>query len=257
MEFVFCVLEFPNNNIIISMSLLPSTINHQPSTMPRIVAIIPAAGIGKRFGGATPKQFLKINGKEILAYTLEVFQKTKKIDEIIVAASREEFPRIIKLQKKHHLTKLQTIVEGGKERQDSVYNALIMADLNKGDLVIVHDAARPLLPEKVLADAIRCAEKNGNALVCLQAKDTLLKKTNREHTYLTRSQIYYVQTPQIFRYAQLLSAFKKAKKEKFVGTDESMLVRRNGRKIHLSDGSPFNFKITAKEDFEMLKRIMK
>jgi len=72
---VFCVLEFLNNNLIVAMSLLPSTINHLPSTISRILAIIPAAGIGKRFGGATPKQFLKVNGKEILAYTLEVFQK--------------------------------------------------------------------------------------------------------------------------------------------------------------------------------------
>ncbi len=239
------------------MSLLPSTINHPPSPISRIVAIIPAAGKGKRFGGITPKQFLKINGKEILVYTLEVFQKAKKVDEIIVAASKEEFPRIIKLQRKYKLTKLTIIVEGGKERQDSVYNALIMADLNKNDLVIVHDAARPLLSEKVLSDAISCAEKNGNALVCLQAKDTLLKKTNREHTYLNRSQIYYVQTPQIFRYDQLLSAFEKAKKEKFVGTDESMLVQRTQKKIYLSEGSPFNFKITTKDDFEMLKRILK
>ncbi|MCK9210427.1 MAG: 2-C-methyl-D-erythritol 4-phosphate cytidylyltransferase [Ignavibacteriaceae bacterium] len=239
------------------MSLLPSTINHHPSSLPRIIAIIPAAGKGKRFGGITPKQFLKINGKEILAYTLEVFQKAKRIDEIIVAASREEFPRIIKLQKKYKLTKLTIIVEGGKERQDSVYNALIMADLNKNDLVIVHDAARPLLSQKVLGEAIRCAEKNGNALVCLQAKDTLLKKTKTEHTYLNRSQIYYIQTPQIFRYNQLLSAFEKAKKEKFVGTDESMLVERSGKKINLSEGSPLNFKITTKDDFEMLKRILK
>jgi len=239
------------------MSLLPSTINHLPSTISRILAIIPAAGIGKRFGGATPKQFLKVNGKEILAYTLEVFQKAKKVDEIIVAASREEFPRIQRLQKKYKLTKLTIIVEGGKERQDSVYNALIMADLNKNDLVIVHDAARPLLSEKVLADAISCAEKNGNALVCLQAKDTLLKKTKREHTYLNRSQVYYVQTPQIFRYDQLLSAFEKAKKEKFVGTDESMLVQRTKKKIYLSEGSPLNFKITTKDDLEMLKRILK
>ncbi|MDP3148426.1 MAG: 2-C-methyl-D-erythritol 4-phosphate cytidylyltransferase [Ignavibacteria bacterium] len=249
-------MEFLNNNLIVAMSLLPSTLNPQPSTM-KIVAIIPAAGIGKRFGGITPKQFLKVNGKEIVAHTLEVFQKAKKVDEIIVAASKEEFPRIIKLQKKYNLTKLQIIVEGGKERQDSVYNALIFADLNKNDLVIVHDAARPLLPEKVLADAIHCAEKNGNALVCLQAKDTLLKKTNREHTYLNRSQVYYVQTPQIFRYDQLLSAFEKAKKEKFVGTDESMLVQRTKKKIHLSEGSPLNFKITTKDDLEMLKRMLK
>ncbi|MFA6596504.1 MAG: 2-C-methyl-D-erythritol 4-phosphate cytidylyltransferase [Ignavibacteriaceae bacterium] len=239
------------------MPLSPSTINHPTSTIPRVIAIIPAAGKGKRFGGTTPKQFLKINGKEILAYTLEVFQKAKRVDEIIVAASREEFPRIIKLQKKYKLTKLQTIVEGGKERQDSVYNALLLADLNKNDLVLVHDAARPMLSEKVLKEAISCAEKNGNALVCLQAKDTLLKKTKTEHTYLNRSQVYYVQTPQIFRYDQLLSAFEKAKKEKFIGTDESMLVQRTKKKIYLSDGSPLNFKITTKEDFEMLKRILK
>jgi len=239
------------------MTPLLSPIKHHSSTLPRVVAIIPAAGKGKRFGGTTPKQFLKINGKEILAYTLEVFQKAKKVDEIIVAASKEEFPRIIKLQKKYKLTKLTIIVEGGKERQDSVYNALIMAGLNKNDLVMVHDAARPLLPEKVLADAITCAEKNGNALVCLQAKDTLLKKTKTEHTYLKRSQVYYIQTPQIFRYGQLLSAFEKAKKENFAGTDESMLVQKTKKKIHLSEGSPLNFKVTTKDDFEMLQKMLK
>ena len=246
------------------MPLYQSTINHQPSSVPRIIAIIPAAGKGKRFGGTTPKQFLKINGKEILAYTLEVFQKAKSVDEIIVSASREEFPRIKKLQKKYQLTKLIKIVEGGKKRQDSVYNALLSVNLNKNDLIIVHDAARPLLPEKVLEEAIRCAKKNGNALVCLQAKDTLLKKTKSEHTYLNRSQIYYVQTPQIFRYDQLLSAFEQAQKEKFIGTDESMLVQRTGlsrlmpgKKINLSEGSPFNFKITTGDDLEMLKSILK
>jgi len=238
------------------MPPLPSTINHQPSTTSRIVAIIPAAGKGKRFGGTTPKQFLKINGKEILAYTLEIFQNAKNVDEIIVAASKEEFPRVKRLQKKYRLTKLTKIVEGGKERQDSVHNALVAANLNDNDLVVVHDAARPLLPPKVLQEAITVATKKGNALVCIQAKDTLIEKTKSENTYLNRSHIYYVQTPQIFRYQQLLSAFEKAKIEKFVGTDESMLVQRTGAAIYLSEGSSLNFKVTTKDDFEMMKKLL-
>jgi len=223
----------------------------------KILAIIPAAGKGKRFGGATPKQFLKINGKEILAYTLEVFQKSKMVDTIIVAASKEEFPRIEKIKNRYRISKLTLIVAGGKERQDSVYNALLSAPLSKNDFVLVHDAARPLLSEKVLNDAITTAKNKGNALVCIRAKDTLIEKTKSQHTYLNRTQVYSVQTPQIFKFGELLSAFTLAGKEKFSGTDESMLVERTGKKIHLSEGSSRNFKITTQDDFEMLKKLLK
>lgn len=220
-------------------------------------AVIPAGGKGIRSGFSAPKQYLKFNGKELIIYTLEVFQKNKSIDEIIIAVEKSYFPLIKKIKEKYNLTKIKRIVEGGKERQDSVRNALLAIDTGKDDLIIVHDAARPLLTSKVLNNAIRIAEKKGNALVCIKAKDTLIRAKDTVDSYLDRKEIFNVQTPQIFRYKDLMKAFEKAYKEKFYGTDESMLVKRLGKKIHIAEGSVLNFKITTKSDVQIFKKLIK
>ncbi len=218
--------------------------------------IIPAGGIGLRSGNAVPKQYLKINGKELIVYTLRIFQKNKNVDEIILAASPKYFTWLEKLKLKYKISKLTKIVEGGKERQDSVYNALISISANKNDLIVVHDAARPLLPQNVLSEAISIAKKKGNALVCLKAKDTLIKGKLIVEDYLNRNEIFNVQTPQIFKYANLKNAMDMAYKNNFYGTDESILVNRLGEKINIVDGSPLNFKITTKEDLKILKKLV-
>ena len=120
----------------------------------KTIAIIPAGGKGLRAGNtlkgtATPKQYLKINSKELIVYTLQTFQKNKLIDKIIVAAEPEYFDILIKLVKKYKLTKLKLIVEGGATRQDSVYNALLSSEAEPNDLIVVHDAARALLPNEI------------------------------------------------------------------------------------------------------------
>jgi len=225
--------------------------------MMHVYAIIPAGGKGKRSGVKTPKQYLKIGGKELIVYALLVFQKNKLVDEIIISAEPEYFDLLIRLKKKYRLTKISTIVEGGAERQDSVFNALNSLKANPTDLVIVHDAARALLPQNVLTNAISTAKKKGNALVCIKAKDTLIKGKETVSSYLNRDEIYYVQTPQIFKYNDLMKAMNKAYKESFLGTDESMLVSRTGKKINIVEGSVLNFKITTKEDLGMFKKLAK
>ena len=220
-------------------------------------AIIPAGGKGIRSGFAAPKQYLKFNGKELIVFTLEVFQKNKLVDKIIIAAERDYFPLLQKLVKKYKLTKVKQIVEGGNERQDSVYNALKSITADKNDLIIVHDAARPLLPSKILTGAISTAKEKGNALVCLKAKDTLVKGGNIVDSYIDREEIYHIQTPQIFKYKDLLDAMNKAYKENFYGTDESMLVKRTGKKIYIVEGSLLNFKVTTKPDIELFKSVLK
>ncbi|MHB1685977.1 MAG: 2-C-methyl-D-erythritol 4-phosphate cytidylyltransferase [Ignavibacteriaceae bacterium] len=220
-------------------------------------AIIPAAGKGVRSGFAAPKQYLKIQGKELIVYTLEIFQKNKLVDEIIISADPAYFKLLQKLKEKYRLTKLLTIVEGGKERQDSVYNALKVLKAKANDLIAVHDAARPLLPASILTNSILSAKKNGNALVCVKAKDTLIKGKDKVESYINRNEIYFVQTPQIFRYKDLMSAMKKAYSENFYGTDESMLVNRLGKKIHIAEGSIINFKVTTKTDLELFKNSLK
>lgn len=221
------------------------------------IAIIPAGGKGLRSGSATPKQYLKVNGKEVIVYTLQTFQKNKLIDRIVIAAEPEYFNLLIKLVKKYKLNKVDLIVEGGNTRQDSVYNAVLSSGADANDLLVVHDVARALLPEAVLSNAILTAMKKGNALVCIKAKDTLVKGKKFVDEYLNRDEVYYAQTPQIFKYHDLERALGKAHSEQFVGTDESILVKRIGKKVNMVEGSVYNFKITTKEDVELFKKLAK
>uniref|UniRef100_A0A7V2ZHL6 2-C-methyl-D-erythritol 4-phosphate cytidylyltransferase n=1 Tax=Ignavibacterium album TaxID=591197 RepID=A0A7V2ZHL6_9BACT len=228
----------------------------------KVIAIIPAGGKGLRAGSAdkksiaTPKQYLKINNKELIAYTLEKFQHNKSINRIIIAAEPNYFDLLIGIVKKYKLTKVNLIVEGGETRQHSVFNALLSSDADKNDLIVVHDAARPLIPANVLSAAIETAKEKGNALVCIKAKDTLIKAKKYVEEYLNRDEVYYVQTPQIFKYRDLLSAMSRAFKENFIGTDESILVKKLGKKINIVEGSVFNFKVTTKEDIEMFEKLV-
>lgn len=220
-------------------------------------AIIPAAGKGKRSGYSIPKQYLKFNNKELIVYTLEVFQKNKLVDEIIVSAHPDYFALLEKIKKKYKLTKIIKIVKGGKERQDSVFNALKEINAAKNDLVAVHDAARPLLLQKVLTNAIVTAGEKGNALVCIKARDTLVKGTDIVESYVDREEVFYVQTPQVFRYNDLMKAMEAAYAADFYATDESMLIHSLGIKINIVNGSISNFKITTEDDLEFLRKCLK
>lgn len=222
----------------------------------RIFAIIPAGGKGTRSGYNIPKQFLKINGKEIIAYTLEVFEKNRSVNEIIISADPYYFKLLNKIKKKYSISKLARMVTAGKERQDSVYNGLNSLPASTGDLILVHDAVRPLLPAKVLSNAIKTAKVYGNALVCIKAKDTLIHGKVLVGKYINRESVCYVQTPQIFEYSVLKKAMDKAFKDKFIGTDESMLVQRLNKKINIVEGSAFNFKLTSKEDIQLLSKLI-
>ena len=221
----------------------------------RVFAIIPAGGKGKRSGTDTPKQYLKFHGKELITYTLEVFQKNKFIDEIIISAEQSYFTLLNKIAKDYNLTKISQLVEGGEERQDSVYNALKAIKADDDDLISVHDAARPLLPDAILTKAFHTAKEKGNSLVCLKARDTLLKGDKIVKEYVDRSEIYYVQTPQIFKYGDLMKAMKKAYEKNFIGTDESMLIKEIGIDINIVEGSMLNFKVTTVTDIEMFEKL--
>lgn len=222
----------------------------------KTIAVIPAGGKGTRGSTEVPKQYLKFSGKELIAYTLEVFQKNHLIDEMIVSAEPAYFDLINKIKKKYKLTKLTNIIEGGKERQDSVFNAIKSINANEDDLIAVHDAARPLLPDNILTNAIRTAKEKGNSLVCIKARDTLLKGDDVVKNYIDRNGIYYVQTPQIFKYKDLIRAMKKAYEKKFIGTDESMLVKELGININIVEGSMLNFKVTTMTDLEMFGKLV-
>ena len=220
-------------------------------------AIIPAGGKGIRSGLSAPKQYLKFSGKELIAYTLDIFQKNVLVDEIIISSESVYFKQLWDIKEKYKFVKVKQIVEGGKKRQDSVYNALISLPAEEEDLVIVHDAARPLLPQDILTEAIKTAKLKGSALVCLKVSDTLVKANEIVDYYVNREDIYYVQTPQIFKFIDLSNAMKKAYDENFYGTDESMLIKRTDQDIYIVEGSLFNFKVTTKSDIELLEKLLK
>ncbi|MCX8009677.1 MAG: 2-C-methyl-D-erythritol 4-phosphate cytidylyltransferase, partial [Ignavibacteria bacterium] len=136
----------------------------------KVIAIITAAGVGKRMHSSTPKQFLKINGKEILVYTLESFQNANSIEEIIITASKEYLNKIKLLVKKYDLRKVKKIVEGGAIRQISVYNALSSIEAKNDDLICVHDAVRPFITIKQIDEIISFAKIKKSVIAAEKAK---------------------------------------------------------------------------------------
>ena len=221
------------------------------------LAIIPASGKGIRSGFSVPKQYLKFKEKELIVYTLEVFEQNDLIDEIIISVEESYINLLHELKVKYNLKKLSKIVKGGKERQDSVFNALIsIGSLSQKIMIVVHDAVRPLLPQHILSNAIKTAKQKGNALVCMKAKDTLVTGKNVVESFLDRDKTYYVQTPQIFPYRVLLRAMENARAKNIIGTDESMLVKEIGESVNIVEGSVYNFKITSTDDIDMFEKLI-
>ncbi len=222
----------------------------------RTIAIIPAAGMGKRINSPLPKQFVRVNGKEIIAHTLSIFQNNKEISEIIVSTRPEFFDLLEDIKKNYGFNKLTRIVKGGKERQDSVFAALSASGANNDNLIAVHDAARPLLSQNLLSETIAAAKKYGAVVTAIKAKDTLIEGNDEVENYLDRNKVYYAQTPQIFKYEILFNSMKKAYEEKFTGTDESMLVKKYSGYVKIVEGETVNFKITTNSDLKLFEKII-
>lgn len=221
-----------------------------------IYTIIPSGGSGKRANTETPKQYMKFNGKELIAYTLEVFQNCELIDQIIIAAQPDYFNLINNIKMKYNFSKISNIVPGGNERQDSVFNALSSISAEDDDLIAVHDAARPLLPSRVLINAINSGKEHGSVVVAIKAKDTIIKGSEKIIDYIKRDNLYYVQTPQVFKYSILKKSMLKAKKDGFYGTDESMLVKKASYNVEIVEGDPVNFKITTESDLQLFSKLI-
>lgn len=220
------------------------------------IAIIPSAGSGSRFNSPIPKQYVKVLGKELIVHTISVFQNSNEIDEIIIPADTNYFDLLNKLKNKYNLNKITKIIEGGKERQDSVYNGLKAKLFNDNDLILVHDAARPLLSQDLLKASLKEAEKFDSVVVAIKARDTLISGNEFVEKYEDRSKIFYAQTPQIFRYSILLKSFEFALKHKFIATDESMIVKNAGYKVKIVNGDFTNFKITESGDLIILEKLL-
>lgn len=223
----------------------------------RYFVIIPASGTGSRFGGKTPKQFIKFEGKEVIAHTLNKFNSLNEIHSIIIATQKKYFGKIHKIISENKFGKVVALVEGGKMRQDSVYNALRLINFKKDDFIIVHDAVRPFVSKKLIRNLILNSKKFNAVIPGLKINDTVknLNKDNFVKETVPRENIWRIQTPQVFRYDVLMNSYKKAIAGNYYGTDESSLAEYGGYKVKVIDGEVNNIKITTKNDINPTDKI--
>lgn len=224
----------------------------------RRIAIIPAAGMGKRMGASMNKQYLLLDGKPILAHTLELFQKAECIDEILVVVPAEEIEYCrIHVVEKYGVEKVKQIVAGGAERQHSVLNGLRALDFHEDDVVLIHDGVRPFVPLAVVQRSIEMSLEYDGALVAVPVKDTVKVVKNGFVTATpSREALWLAQTPQTFRYKAIRAAHECADAEGFIGTDDASLLERSGRNVHIVIGDYRNIKITTPEDLVLAQAFL-
>lgn len=216
---------------------------------PICTAVIVAAGKGKRMGTEISKQFLPLCGKEILAHTVEKFEKAEKIRDIILVTGEDSLQDVQDMTQEYGWEKIRSIVAGGKERQDSVWNGLqeVSAD---AEIVLIHDGVRPFVTEDILDVSMETALEMGGCVAGVPAKDTI-KVCNSENIAVDtpdRSTLWQIQTPQTFRRELIMKAYEQAKEDGFVGTDDASLAEYSGYPVKVIMGSYRNIKITTKED---------
>ena len=227
----------------------------------RVFVILPAAGLGTRMSvgqsaSPAPKQFLELDGVPILIHTLRAFAAVPQIAEIFVAVRANEMDRLTAQVSEYGFAGKVRVVEGGDHRQESVSNALNAIDCSHDDIILVHDAVRPLIDAATIERTIRAVEKHDAAIVGLPAVDTI-KQVERTAdgaiitSTIPREYIVLAQTPQGFRCGLLKRAFAEAAADEFVGTDEASLVERAGAQVAVVQGSAANFKITQPGDLEL------
>jgi 2-C-methyl-D-erythritol 4-phosphate cytidylyltransferase len=225
-----------------------------------VVALVPAAGMGKRMAAGINKQYLMLSGKPILAHTLALFEKAVFVDAIYVIVPEEEISYCREnVVEAYGLKKIAGIVAGGRERQQSVYNALQAATGMQGDdLVIIHDGVRPLVAPELLERSLEVARLHDGALVAVPVKDTVKTVTAGIVTGTPRREdLWLAQTPQTFRYEIIREAHEKADREGYLGTDDASLVERLGKKVHIVRGDYRNIKITTPEDMLLAEAFLK
>lgn len=231
----------------------------------KVVAIVPAAGLGKRFSTSKRKTFVKVAGTPLLICTLKKLHKTSSITEIIPVLRQEDMERGFELIKSHNLNKIKQIAPGGKERQDSVYNALNL--IKKDCIILIHDGVRPFISNQLIKRLL--LEIRGSGLTRtkidgvvpgLPVKETLKKVDKKKGIVLStikREKFWTIQTPQVFPFAVIKKAYDKACKDGFYATDDAALVERIGGKVKIITGSPFNIKITIPEDIDIAESLLK
>jgi len=228
------------------------------SKIGRIVAVVPAGGTGKRMGASAPKQFLMLGGVPMMLHSLRVLEQAPSVTEVVLVVPKQERARALtEVVERHGLKKVLKVVPGGATRQESVHHGLNEVDEDV-EIVVVHDAVRPFVTEDLIERSIEAARKHGGAIVAVPMKDTpkqvgadrLIQRT------LDRTEFWLAQTPQTFRRALIVEAYRKAEVAHVHGTDDAALVERLGHKVAIVEGSWENIKITTPGDMIVAEAIL-
>lgn len=231
-----------------------------------VYGVILAAGVGKRMGLDVPKQYVEIEGKPIIIYTIEAFISNSNIDKIYVAVSPVWKDDVLALLQKHLGDEANNIiiVEGGEERVDTIMNvkdAIVNTnDISDDDVVVFHDAVRPFIPDEVIDDSIEGARKYKAVVAGIKAEDTILYTSDGVEVddVLDRSKIYHGQAPDSFNvkyFIELSEMLTDEQRKKITGT--SQFCSFNNKPMYISKGSKHNFKITTIEDLDKAKEYVR
>ncbi len=229
--------------------------------MKNIVLII-AGGVGARMGQDIPKQFINVYDKPVIVYTLEAFQKHPSIDAIEVVCLDGWHDVLWAYAKQFGIAKLENIVSGGKNGQDSIRNGLYdIASRHNGsdDIVLVHDAIRPMVSSDIISDNIRVCRQYGNAITVVPCTAAMLKTFDSLSTeeQVPRDNLKITQTPQAFFLQDIIVAHKEALKKGITNSVASCTMYIElGRKLYMSAGSEKNLKLTTAEDIEIFKALL-
>ncbi|MBP9988020.1 MAG: 2-C-methyl-D-erythritol 4-phosphate cytidylyltransferase, partial [Ruminococcus sp.] len=230
------------------------------------IAIVLAGGSGSRMGMVDrPKQFIDIYGKPVIIHTLEAFEINSNIDAICVICIKEWQDDLSMWLKEYDIRKVRWIADAGSSRQESSLNALdaIKNDCSDDDYVIIHDAARPLVSQKIINENIVKVRQFGACDTVIPAHDTVIKSVDSESldSIPPRKELYLGQTPQSFKYSIVRKAyddyFALPEDKRPVMTDDCGLVLQSGVKIGMAMGDKLNMKITTMEDLLLVKSIVR
>ena len=209
-------------------------------------------------GGAVPKQFLALGGEPLVVHSLRVLQRSSAVDQIILAVPQADLDYCLNdLAVRFGFSKITRVVAGGKERQDSVRHALEHVP-EETQIVVVHDAVRPFLTERMVAEVVEAAGREGGAIIALPMRDTV-KQVGKEHRIertVDRQPLWLAQTPQAFRRELLLNAHRKAHAEGVHATDDAFVFEWAGHPVVVVEGSGENIKVTRPEDMVIGEAIL-
>lgn len=228
----------------------------------KVIAIVPSAGLGKRFNSSIKKTFFNLSGAPLLIHTLKRLCREEAVTEVIPVLMKEDIESVFQMVKEHNLNKVKQIATGGPERQDSIYNALKLLEDNKtapDSIILIHDGVRPFIPEGLIETLISELTNFDGVIPGLPVKETL-KEVSPDGTVkstVNREKLWSIQTPQAFSFGIIKEAYDAAYAKGFYATDDAAHVEKIGRKVKIITGSPFNIKVTTPEDIELVEWIMK